>query len=347
MTHQLAKPVRAAVRLLSILIGPLVLAWASPAEAGCLARERAEYDLGTWTSGQTSKGVAENLTAPVGLRCSGPLLSLIGSNSVTATVHSNNAFRLVSDAGQQVSYVASATPDGKRPVAQDGRIEYGDPVLLALLGLNGRTEADLPISFVSFRGHGLKTGTYRDTVIVDWSWRVCDGVNALNLVCLFYQQGTGRTTIVLTMNIVERSPTIDITAQIVQDPIRGTTNPLAIPGAQRLMRIRITNPDVVALDEHSVTIDVPVDPKLRVAQTPVTGQKAMYDMEKSAGSAMSLAYASPSSTTDDVEFSADAGSTWTAVPQPDGGGVSSVRLRMRGALQAGESVTIQVGYVII
>lgn len=347
MTHTLARPARATMRLLACLFTSIVMTWAVPAHAGCMVREAVDYDLGTWTSGQVAKGVAGNLTAPVGLRCSGPVLSLVGSNTVTARVHSDNGFRLVSDGGLQITYAASATSDGTRPVAQDGRIEYGDPALLRLLGLGRRTEADLPISFVSFRGSGLRTGTYRDRIVVDWSWRVCDGVNLFNLICLFYQQGTGRTTIQLTMNVVERSPTIDITAQVVRDPIRGTTNPLAIPGAQRLVRIRINNPDVVAIDENSLVVAVPVDPRLRLAQEPVVGQRGMYDLEKTPDSGISLLYAAPDSRTDDVDFSSDAGSTWDAVPRADGSGVNSVRLRMRGSMRPGETVTIQMGYVIL
>lgn len=347
MTRRSAQPVRAIVRSLCALIASLVLAWAGPARAGCVARDAVQYNLGTWTSGQTAKGLPSDLTASAGLRCSRPLLSLIGSNTVTARVHSDNGFHLVSGGGQRISYVASATPDGTRPVAQDGRIEYGDRTLLGLLGLGGRTEADLPISFVSFRGHGLRSGTYRDTIVVDWWWRVCDGVNLLNLICLFHQQGTARTTILLTMNVVERSPTIDITAVVVQDPIRGTTDPLAIPGAQRLTRIRINNPDVVPIDENSLAVAVPIDPRLRLAQTPVAGQRSMYDLEKTPDSGMSLLYSAPGSTTDDVDFSSDAGATWTAVPQPDGSGVNSVRLRMKGSLRPGETVTIQMGYIIL
>jgi hypothetical protein len=344
--HQQAKNTWRAKRILGILLALAWVAYAAPAEAGCATRDKADYDLGTWTSGQTAKGVAETLTAPVGIRCTGPLLSLIGSNSVVAKVHSQNAFVLVSPNGQRISYVASVTPDGKRPVAQDGEIQYGDPVLLALLGLNGRTEAELPISFAAFRGNGLRTGSYLDIIIVDWTWRVCDGVNVLGVLCVLYQQGTGRTTISLTMNVIEKSPTIVITARIVHDPIRGTNNPLAVPGASRLTHITITNPDVVPLDPDSVVLALPVDPRLKVSQTPVPGQDALYRVDRGSGSTMALSYVSADSTTDDVDFSSDAGATWTAVPPPDGSGVSAVRLRMKGILQPGESVTILVSYKI-
>lgn len=329
------------------MIATCLLGWAAPAEAGCATRDKAEYDIGTWTSGQAANGVVRSFDAPVGIRCSGPLLSLLGSNSVVARLRSENEFTLRSSGGQRISYVASVTPDGSRPIEQGGTIQYGDPVLLALLGLNGRSEADLPISFVSFKGSGLKTGTYVDTIVVDWNWKVCDGVNLLGLVCLIYQEGSGRTTIVLTMSVVEKSPTVVMSARVVHDPIRGSANPVSIPGASRIASVMVTNPDVVPLDRDSVVLTLPVHSTQRLAQSPVPGRASLYAVSQDTGRTMSVNYAAPASTGDDVEFSSDGGTTWTAVPDPDGGGVSAVRVRLRGSLQPGQSVTIEVSYKVV
>jgi len=311
----------------------------APAMAGCTALAGAEYDIGVRTTGQAAAGTSQGYDAPAGLRCSGVLLSLLSSNRADARVHSVNGFLLRSDDGQSVSYVASPLADGSRPIQQDGTVNYADPALLALLTLGSATDYDLPISFLKFKGSGLAGGVYRDTVQIDWDWRVCDGVNLLNAVCLFYSQGKARTTITITMTIVDRRPTVTITTRTVLDPVNGSARAKSIPGSTVVSTIVVNNPDVVPLDPDTVHLSLPVPTGMSPAIA------AADSVKLTQGSGMSLVYDSATSESDDVDF-ACGDANWTCAPASPHV-VTSIRTRIRGSLKAGETLTITVQYRII
>jgi hypothetical protein len=313
----------------------------APAMAGCTALSSAEYDMGVRTTGQAAAGTSQGYDAPAGLRCSGVLLSLLSSNRADAKVHSVNGFLLKSDAGRSVSYVASPLADGSRPIPQDGTVNYADPALLALLTLGSAKDYDLPISFLRFKGSGLDGGVYRDTLHVDWDWRVCDGISLLNTVCLFYSQGRARTTINITMTIVDRRPVVTITTRTVRDPINGVGGPKAIPGATVTSTVVVTNPDVVPLDPDSVSVSIPVPDGMA---PDVASDDAVKLGE---GSQMSLVYASATSRSDDVDFACGAGSIDYACAPASGFVVTAIRTRLKGSLGPGETVTVTVRYTVI
>lgn len=310
----------------------------SPASAGCIALASAQYDMGVRTTGQAAAGASQSYDAPAGLKCSGVLLSLLSTNRADAKVHSNNGFMLKSDAGQNVSYVASPLADGSQPIPQDGTVRYADPTLLSLLTISSSTDFDLPISFLKFKGSNLAATTYRDTVVVDWDWRVCDGVSLLNAVCLLYSQGKARTTIDISMTIVDRRPVVTITTKTVMDPVNGSKQAKSIPGSTVVTTIVVDNPDVVALDTDSVVIAVPVP-------TGMTPAIAVADgIRLTQGTGMTLAYAGPASTADDVDFGCGDGS-WTCSPVA-ATVVTSIRTRIKGTLKAGQSLTVTVQYTM-
>lgn len=326
-------------KTMAIIVAAIATFISGPAYAGCSALQSAEYDMGVRTSGQATAGTSQGYDAPAGLRCNGVLLSLLSSNRADAKVHSNNGFTLKSAAGQSVSYVASPMPDGSRPIAQDGVVNYADPTLLSLLTLGSTTDFDLPISFLKFKGSGLNAGTYQDTVLVDWDWRVCDGVNLLNAVCLLYSQGKARTTITITMTIVDRRPIVTITTRTVVDPVNGSAGAKAIPGATVVTTIVVRNPDVVPLDPDTVTVALPVP-------SGMTPDIAATDAVKlTQGDGMSLVYANATSTSDDVDF-ACGDANWTCAPASPQV-VTSIRSRLKGSLKAGETLTVTVTYRII
>jgi len=297
--------------------------------------------MGVRTTGQAAAGTSQSYDAAAGLRCSGVLLSLLSSNRAIAKIHSNNGFMLKSESGQAVSYLASPLPDGSRPIAQDGTVNYADPTLLSLLTIGSATDFDLPISFLKFRGSGIDGGVYQDTILVDWDWRVCDGVNLVNLVCLFYSQGKARTTITIRMTIVDRRPTVTITTQTVYDPINGANGAKAIPGATVTNTIVITNPDVVPLDPDSISVAVPVPSGM----SPNIASSDAIRLKE--GSNMSLVYASATSQSDDVDFACGAGTTDYTCTPASGFVVTAIKTRIKGILKAGETITVTVRYTII
>lgn len=333
-------------RALKVIALPLLLI-ASPqiAHAACSATDAATGDAGRWTSGQVANGQASGITRSAGLRCTGALLTLISDNYVTATVNSANDFQMRrAGAPNAASYVASVTPDGSRPIPQGGTVNYADRSILGLLGLGNATDVSIPISFVSFKGSGLISGTYSDLITIRWRWRVCNGVNLLTLLCLSYSEGSATTIYTLSMEVNGLPPIITIATMTVYDPIRRTTNPLAIPGSRHLTTVSVSNPDLVPMDPDTILIELPTPANQKVSLDPVEGQTTAVQLTEGASDGMACRYGGASDTTDDVDYSD--GSNWGFMPV-SGEQVRSTRIRIRGSLQPAKSVSVTVGRILL
>jgi hypothetical protein len=70
----------------------------------------------------------------------------------------------------------------------------------------------------------------------------------------------------------------------------------------------------------------------------------------SPGSGLTYTFTSLSSTTDDVDFSNNNGTSWTYVPTANASGVdpavTHIRIRPKGSMAAGSSFTLLFGYVV-
>lgn len=328
-------------RWLGAVLTATTLSIAQPACARCVATEAIEGDVGTWTGGQVSNRRVTTYTRSAGLDCSGALLTLASDNRITATVRSRNGFSLRRDGSEaEVSYLASAAPDGSFPYSQGGSINHTNRTLIGILGIGNSSDVRLPISLSSFKGNGLVSGTYVDVITIDWNWRVCEGLNLL-VLCLFYDQGSARTTYTIRMQVDALPPVISLETKTVSDPIRGTSSPLAIPGSKQLTTIKVTNPDVVALDRDALVIEVPTPEGQSVSLVPVEGQTSPIELVQGGEDGMSLSYRNPSDTGDDVDFSSD-GRDWSLIPS-DPVRIRSTRLRLKGTLQPSKSVTVTLG----
>lgn len=134
------------------------------------------------------------------------------------------------------------------------------------------------------------------------------------------------------------SPIIQITKSVMtlEDPFNGTTNPKAIPGAIVLYTIQLTNIGTGPADLNSVTINdpIPANLSLRVIDYDggIPGPVAFVDGSPPSG--LSYTFTSLGTSTDDIEFSNDSGSTWTYTPVASGDGtdpvVTDIRINLRG-----------------
>ncbi|MEG3178936.1 protein CsuE, partial [Sphingomonas sp. RB3P16] len=61
---------------------------------------------------------------------------------------------------------------------------------------------------------------------------------------------------------------------------------------------------------------------------------------------LAVIYTSPSSTTDDVDFSSNNGSSWTYDPSATPRAVTNVRIRPRGTMAAGSKYTVSLPYAL-
>ncbi len=121
------------------------------------------------------------------------------------------------------------------------------------------------------------------------------------------------------------------TVQAFSDPVNGTTNPKAIPGAVMRYTILPTNQGIGEVDTDTVVISdpIPLNTEMYVgddSSSPVT----FIDGATSSG--LTFTFTSLSSTTDDINFSNDGGSTFTYSPSPIGydSNVTHIRINPKG-----------------
>jgi uncharacterized repeat protein (TIGR01451 family)/fimbrial isopeptide formation D2 family protein len=121
------------------------------------------------------------------------------------------------------------------------------------------------------------------------------------------------------------------------DPVNGSINPKAIPGAIVEYQIIVTNPAATAADADTIVLrdPVPQHVDLRVVDIGASGSGPVAFVDGSPSSGLSYTFTSLSNNGDDVEFSSDNGATWTYVPVPDANGVdpavTNVQISPKGA----------------
>ncbi len=114
-------------------------------------------------------------------------------------------------------------------------------------------------------------------------------------------------------------------ATTYSDPFNGTTNPKAIPGGVVEYLITVTNQGPGRPDNNSVVVTeaVPTNTALFVGDLGGPGSGPVEFTDGSPTSGLTYTFTSLSSTTDDIAFSNNGGSTFTYVPTPDGDGYDS------------------------
>lgn len=123
--------------------------------------------------------------------------------------------------------------------------------------------------------------------------------------------GIGTFRVVLQPNIV-----IVKSVSIVSDPFNFGLNPKAIPGAEMLYEITVTNQGAGTADNVTVWDGIPPNTTLVTdIAGPNSGPVAFIDGAGATASGLSYTFSGYGSTTDNVEFSQD-NSTWNLVPAP-------------------------------
>lgn len=304
------------------------------------------------TGAYSPSGVAGGPTLAVvdaGLACTPSVLLVGGTNYVYASFSSLNNRALKLDGGTAtIPYVASADPEGNYAFTGTTQVNYWQNNLLNLLGLLGDGERMMPLYLRIPAGTAAPApGLYKDTVTIRWEWRVCDvGLGAL--LCLNLNgspTGTYTTTFDVELRVT-RDLQITTVVTTRWDPIRGTANPIDLPGSRQSIALRVTNLDPVALGTDSVYIEVPIAANQALvlgADDSGTNQTITFDQ---ASSGLTMAFGGGGSTSDNVEFSTDGGGSWSYHPI-DGsatslGRVNRIRLHPRGGMAASSNFTIEL-----
>ena len=155
-----------------------------------------------------------------------------------------------------------------------------------------------------------------------------------------YRHGT-----IQALNVTKVSSTIS-------DPVRGTTNPLALTDGVIEYAIGVTNPNTMAMDANSVEIIDPTPTKLRLCAVDFggVGSGPVVFTDGVPASSLTYSYGGLASLTDSVDFSNNGGSSWNYVPQPAGDGcdsaVTTFRVKPTGSLAASGKFTLRARYRI-
>ena len=147
------------------------------------------------------------------------------------------------------------------------------------------------------------------------------------------------------IGIIEIPPDIIVlkSAQTIQDPVNGGTNPKSIPGAIVLYTITVTNQGGGAVDANTVIITDPIPPNTELfvgdlGSLPAGSPVAFIDGATSSG--LSLSFIDLPNTTDDIEFSSVSGGPYSYTPSPDVDGydasVTDLGLLIKGSLAASD-----------
>ena len=137
-------------------------------------------------------------------------------------------------------------------------------------------------------------------------------------------------------------PEIVVTKTVVtvSDPVSGTVNPKAIPGAEVRYELNIKNigAGIADSDSISMTDPIPVGSCLRVLDIGGAGSGPVEFQDGTPSSTLSYTFIALGDMTDDLEFSADGGSTYNYVPVADLAGcdssVTHIRINPQGTIPA-------------
>jgi uncharacterized repeat protein (TIGR01451 family) len=141
-------------------------------------------------------------------------------------------------------------------------------------------------------------------------------------------------------------------SQANTDPYNGTANPKLIPGARVAYTLTIANPNAFAATADSIIIDDPTPARLSLYVGDIVGSSGgpLRFLNGATASGLTYTFTSLASTTDDIDFSSNDGTTWTYVPTPDSAGadplVNRIRIRPKGPMAANSSFSLLFGYVI-
>ena len=144
--------------------------------------------------------------------------------------------------------------------------------------------------------------------------------------------------------------TVSKTSTPYSDPLNGTTNPKFLPGGRAEYAIAITTPSSYSVTSNSIVLvdTTPADSELVVGDFGAAGSGPASFAAGSSG--LTYSFGSLGSTTDNVDFSSDNGTTWTYTPVANTNGTdplaTAVRIRPQGTMTASSIATVRLRYLI-
>jgi uncharacterized repeat protein (TIGR01451 family) len=150
------------------------------------------------------------------------------------------------------------------------------------------------------------------------------------------------------------SPPLSVTksSAAYSDPVNNLVNPKRIPGGFVDYTLTVANTGSYTVSANTVLVSdpTPTGLELFVGDINGVGSGPAKFTDGSPSSALTYSFASLGSTTDDIEFSNNAGVSWTYVPVANANGVdpniTQVRVRPKGSMAASSSFAFKLRYRI-
>lgn len=150
----------------------------------------------------TVASTAQTVQSGSGFTCTGSLLSLASTNTVTATIASSanasgSTLRLYNSAtGTYLPYTMCNSSSCGSTYGIGNSITWSSTTLVGLLGLFNSSDGTLPLYLRTSTGSNLPAGTYTDTITINWNYRICF-IGVLGICA--YTTGTATSTIRVTL----------------------------------------------------------------------------------------------------------------------------------------------------
>ncbi len=159
----------------------------------------------------------ETVETGSGFTCSGGLLTLLSTDTITATLASSAGENgttpqmLSSASGGIIPYTLCAASDCSSTYSIGQTITWTSTSLLGLLGLFNASDGTLPLYIHTLAGLNVPAGTYTDTIVINWHYNICF-IGVLGL-CV-YTTGDTTSTVVFSADvtndcIIENAPDVD------------------------------------------------------------------------------------------------------------------------------------------
>ena len=235
------------------------------AQAACSSSSGA----GTFASNNsfTVGTTAEQVTATSGFTCSGSALSLLSTNTVTATIASTanatgTSARLYNATSKQyLPYIICQDSGCATPVNVGTSTTWSSTTLLGLLGLFNASDGSLPLYLKTSTGSNLQAGTYTDTININWAYHICF-VGVLGICS--YTDGTATSAITVTLIVtnfcyIDSAPNVNFGSAAFPGGFSSvTSNSLSVRctlGATYSVNLNSSNPSSGQYRQMSATIN--------------------------------------------------------------------------------------------
>jgi len=140
------------------------------------------------------------------------------------------------------------------------------------------------------------------------------------------------------------------TSAVISNPVEGTTNAKAIPGAVIEYIISVSNTGDSSADAGTVIVrdNTPTDAKMCLTNYGAAGPIQFADGSPATG--LSYTFGSLSATSDSLEFSMDGGSNWNYIPTADSDGcdqaITNFRIALGGVFAPSTNFTLRTRFLV-